>query len=369
MAMNGYGSRQQYDDPGYDGALSPQYGAPTIGRVDFSGQNVEMASLAQNGSQFAQQQNPNFILNACAQVNELIARVNQSIVSLQTLQKLSLDAVSDIQQSKTKKQIDDLSSDVMAQFRNITGEVKEIKLQPAASLQKNAPQVERLSRAVLNARRNYEQSDATYRKQIEAQIARQVKIVRPDATEQEIRAAVEDPDNQIFSQALMQSDRQGQAQSTRNNVRQRHEEIQKIERQMIELAELFEDMNNLVIQQEEAIADIEMKGEQVVENVDKGTEEIGVAIQSAKNTRKWKWWCLGIVVLIISALISIVVIYKYVTAAPLPAQPTPNGSSKSEKRFFLSDAEDTPTPLTLAVEAVGTNSLRTIRTRSRLFRT
>ncbi|KAI1004423.1 hypothetical protein K3495_g3789 [Podosphaera aphanis] len=360
MAQYGYGARQQYDEPGYNGAPSPQYyGGPTMGRDDLSGQNVEMASLTQNGSQFAQQ-NPNYILNACAQVNEHINRVNQSIVSLQTLQKLSLDAVSDIQQSRTKKQIDDLSSDVMAQFRNITGEVKDIKQQPAASLPKNAPQVERLSRTVLNARRNYEQSDATYRKQIEAQIARQVKIVRPDATEQEIRAAVEDPDSQIFSQALMQSDRQGQAQSTRNNVRQRHEEIQKIERQMIELAELFEDMNNLVVQQEEAIADIEMKGEQVVENVDKGTEEIGVAIESAKNTRKWKWWCLGISVLIILVLIAIVVIYKYIIAAPVVVQSTATGSTKAERRFLL--------PKRDSISLAGVDSLQTIQTRSRLFR-
>lgn len=45
---------------------------------------------------------------------------------------------------------------------------------------------------------------------------------------------------------------------------------------------------------------IEVRGEEVVENVDKCTEkigtamEIGTAIQSAMNARKWKWWCLGI---------------------------------------------------------------------------
>ena len=64
---------------------------------------------------------------------------------------------------------------------------------------------------------------------------------------------------------------------------------------MMELAELFQDMDNLVVQQEAAVVNIEMKGEEVVENMDKGTEQIGVAIQSARNARKWKWWCLGIV--------------------------------------------------------------------------
>lgn len=333
-----YGGRtnnqtQQYDDMSAYGSPSPNYGGPTMGRDDYAGQNVEMAPLAQNGSQFGQQTNPNSILNACADVNRQISKINEAIASLQTMQKSSLDAVSDMQQKRARKQIDDLSSEIMSLFRKVTGDVKSIKQKPEASTPKNAPQVERLSREIVKVRRNYEQSDSNYRKELESQIARQVKIVRPDATDQEIRAAVEDPNSQIFSQALMQSDRQGQAQSTRNNVRQRHEEIQKIESQMIELAALFEDMNNLVVQQEEAIINVEMKGEEVVENMDKGTEELGVAIESAKNARKWKWWCLGISILIVMVIIIIFIIYKFLIAAPVQTvAPSPQ---KPTKRFFI----------------------------------
>jgi len=63
---------------------------------------------------------------------------------------------------------------------------------------------------------------------------------------------------------------------------------------MIQLAELFNDMENLVMQQETAVTNIEMKGEEVVEHMDKGNEQIGTAIVHARNTRKWKWWCLCI---------------------------------------------------------------------------
>lgn len=329
-------SGQQFDDAGY-GIPSPNYVAQSMGRDEYSGQNVEMAPLAQNGSQFGQQPNPNSILNACADVNRQMVKINEAITSLQSMQKLSLDAVSDMQQKRARKQIDDLSSEIMALFRNVTGDVKSIKQNPEASSSKNAPQVERLSREITKIRQSYELSDSNYRKQLEAQIARQVKIVRPDASEAEIRAAVEDPNSQIFSQALMQSDRQGQAQNTRNNVRQRHEEIAKIESQMIELASLFEDMNNLVVQQEEAIVNVEMKGEEVVENVDMGTEELGVAIQSAKNARKWKWYCLGISILIIIVIGIIIAIYKFVIQSPatVTTAASPQEPPKNAKRFIL----------------------------------
>jgi syntaxin 1B/2/3 len=126
-------------------------------------------------------------------------------------------------------------------------------------------------------------------------MARQYRIVRPDATEQEVRQAVEDTSGrQIFSQAMMQSDRQGRARAALSAVQDRHDALVKIEQQMVELSQLFQDMDTLVIQQEAAVVQIEQKGEEVVENLGKGNEEIGVAVETARSTRKKKWICLGI---------------------------------------------------------------------------
>jgi hypothetical protein len=65
------------------------------------------------------------------------------------------------------------------------------------------------------------------------------------------------------NEKLINSDRRGQAQSISNNVRQRHEAIQKIEQDMIQLAQLFNDLEVQVLQQEPAVARIEEQGEQV----------------------------------------------------------------------------------------------------------
>jgi len=143
-----------------------------------------------------------------------------------------------------------------------------------------------------------------------------------------VREAVEDTSRQqVFSQALLQSDRRGQSRAALNAVENRHAAIQKIESQMIELAELFQDMEALVVQQEAAVTNIETKGEEVVENLDKGTQQINTAITSARNARKWKWWCLGICILIIIIIVVVVLIYKFVIQTP----------AKTSKRW-LADA-------------------------------
>ncbi len=85
------------------------------------------------------------------------------------------------------------------------------------------------------------------------------------------------------------------------NVRGRHQDIQKIEQQMMELAQLFQDLEALVVQQEPAVTNIEQKGEEVTENVGKGNTELDGAIVKARAARRKKWICLGIVGTFLSA--------------------------------------------------------------------
>jgi syntaxin 1B/2/3 len=79
---------------------------------------------------------------------------------------------------------------------------------------------------------------------------------------------------------------------------------------MVELAQLFQDLDQIVQQQEPLVADIEQKGEEVRENVTKGNEEIGTAIVSARSRNRKKWWCLlvAILILIVIAIVVAVVV-------------------------------------------------------------
>jgi syntaxin 1B/2/3 len=250
-----------------------------------------MAPLAQNGSQFGRQNDPNQILNACSEIDAGIKDIKQQLRDIQTLQGAALNDPNGTRDGDVEAK----ATEILTTYRYLIGKVKSIKQMPESGSPRNAQQVSRVDRALKETHKEYLQIDRQYRQRSNEQSARQYRIVRPDASEQEVREAVENPDSQqVFQQAMMNSNRRGQAQSTMNAVRSRHEAIQNIERQMIELAELFNDMDNLVMQQEAAVTNIEMKGEEVVDHMDKGNAEIGTAIVHARNTRKWKWWCLCI---------------------------------------------------------------------------
>ncbi|CAM1504353.1 Fc.00g019440.m01.CDS01 [Cosmosporella sp. VM-42] len=352
----GYGGQNPYDqrDPspsGYDAPQGPGYEQERYGNggrggygqnPGFGGEiklelgsNVEMEPLAYNASSMAQRDDPNAILNECRDIDQGINTVEQNLEQLGLLQQRTLDDADSSSSSTNNRQLDALASETMALYRTLTERVRTVKSNPDARSPKNNPQVSRVDRRLKAAIQQYQQVESQFRKRTQDQMARQYRIVRPDATDDEVREAVEDTTGgQVFSQALMQSDRQGRARAALSAVQDRHQALVKIEQQMVELAQLFQDMDTLVVQQEVAVTQIEQKAEEVVENLDKGNEEIGVAVNTARGTRKKKWICLGICVTIIVIIVIIVLIYIFVVKG--------GNKDSNKKRDLISELTSLP---------------------------
>ncbi|RSL62355.1 hypothetical protein CEP54_005768 [Fusarium duplospermum] len=317
----GYGRQNPYDSPdtgyntptggyGNNGGYGGGYNSPPA-QSGFGG-NVEMEPLAHNASSFGHG-DPNAILNECRDIDRGIDTVEKNLEELRHIQQRTLDDADSSASSAANQQLDALSADTMSLYRGLTERVRVVKSNPEAQSAKNNPHVTRIDRRLKSAIQQYQQVESQFRKRTQDQMARQYRIVRPDASEAEVQAAVEDTTGgQVFQQALMQSDRQGRARAALSAVQDRHAALVKIEQQMVELAQLFQDMDTLVVQQEVAVTQIEQKAEEVVENLDKGNEEIGVAVNTARKTRKKKWICLGICVAIIVVIVIIVLIYIFV---------------------------------------------------------
>lgn len=70
--------------------------------------------------------------------------------------------------------------------------------------------------------------------------------MKPEASPEEVKAVVDDDQGgQIFSQALMSSNRYGEARSAYREVQERHADIKKIEKTLTELAQLFNDVGDM----------------------------------------------------------------------------------------------------------------------------
>ncbi|KAF2198287.1 t-SNARE [Delitschia confertaspora ATCC 74209] len=293
----GYGAQNPYDQIPDDG----RYNNYSQGPYDDPGA-VEMQPY---GQQYGQPPaaDPNAILNECREVDRALDQINGQLDQLERIFKQVL-ARPDMPSSE----ISGLSSQIMTGYRALVSRVKNIKSKPESGNPRNAPQVGKIDRRLKETINRYQTLEAQFRRDSQAAAERQYRIVRPDATDEEVREAAEDPNAPIFQQALLSSDRRGQAQSTLRNVKERHEAIQKIERQMVELAQLFQDLDQIVTQQEALVTNIEQKGEEVHDNVVKANTEINGAIDKARSRNRKKWWCLLIAFIIIIIIVVVVVV-------------------------------------------------------------
>jgi hypothetical protein len=81
--------------------------------------------------------------------------------------------------------------------------VKNIKQDPESGNPRNAPQVGKVDRRLKTTITRSQQLERDFRRKAQEQIERQYRIVRPDASDAEVREAVEDTSNQqVFSQAV-----------------------------------------------------------------------------------------------------------------------------------------------------------------------
>ena len=146
---------------------------------------------------------PNAILNETSDIDRGIDTIEQNMQRLRFLHQRAIDDPDASQNTQTNREIDALNSDTMTLYRAFGERLRKIKAQPASGDPRNKGQVGKVDRKLKSAIQEYQQVDRDYRKNLGAQLERQYRIVNPNATEQEVRTAVEDTsNNQIFEQAV-----------------------------------------------------------------------------------------------------------------------------------------------------------------------
>ncbi|KAI0709374.1 t-SNARE [Earliella scabrosa] len=248
-------------------------------------------------------------------IQEGIARFSSNVTRIAELHSRTLNTADDGASRQNAALLDDL----VGETRSLSNELKE-KIQALASFPASRPQDQTIRRnqtSVLRQKfvevlQNYQQVERDYRQKYRQRVERQFKIVKPDASPEEVAAVVNDTDGagaQIFTQALSSSTRYGESRMAYREVQDRHHDIQKIERTLEELAQLFNDMSVLVAQQDEAIDQIQNVAATVEADTRAGLEQTEKAVQSARSARRKRWICFGITVFVIAVLALVLGLY------------------------------------------------------------
>merc|ERR1711981_515090 len=160
-----------------------------------------------------------------------------------------------------------------------------------------------LTRKFVDEMRNYQKAQQQYKSDIKNKVKRQVQIVRPSATDEEIETVMksEGGKDQLYKDKILK----GVADPIKNayaNVADKYQDVLTLEASVAELHQMFLDFALLTEQQGEMLDQIEYQVKSASDYIDDGNTEITSAIKYQKMIRK-KQCCIILIVLVILMVI------------------------------------------------------------------
>ncbi|KAK4512141.1 uncharacterized protein ATC70_013384 [Mucor velutinosus] len=252
-------------------------------------------------------------LDEVSHVKESISQINYNVNTIRSYQSSMLQTADAGELARNRQQVDNLTSETQNIMTHVKQKLKEIE--PTArhtdlAMRKNA--FSSVTKSFMDAIEKHRRVALEFQKEEGQQLERQIKIANPNATPQEIQQAIasaEQGGGAVFAQQLLQSvsgeyRRQG-AQNTLDAVQERHEDIKRLAKSVQELSVLFEEMQQMLEAQSKVLDTIEQSAYETTGNLEQGVQYVEKAKTSAKATRRKKWICFGIfiVILIIIAIV------------------------------------------------------------------
>ncbi|GAA5839228.1 hypothetical protein JCM3766R1_003149 [Sporobolomyces carnicolor] len=320
----GYGGySQQYSQPQQPQYAPPppanSYGAPAPAPPVGYGQNNNAYAMQPMNTSGVPQPGGDLspFFAEVESIQDEIKQLQGNITNVSDLHSRRLASTGDDQlQAQTAAQLTQLTNATSGLTNSIRNRITKLNDQNKRSVQGDPNfntrklQIANLQNSFKRALEEYNLVEKRSRDKYRQRMERQIKIVKPDATQEEIKAAYEDSQGgaQIFSQALMQSRASG-ARAAFAEVQSRNQDLRKIEETITQLAQMMQDMATLVLEQDESVKMIEAQAAQVNTDVEQGLDQTKKAVKSARAARRKRWICFFIILIIVIIAVVIGVYY------------------------------------------------------------
>ncbi|KAK4121395.1 t-SNARE [Parathielavia appendiculata] len=302
--MQPYG-QQSYGSPYQSqshGAPQQSYGSPY--QQQYGSSHPQEQQYGSGHPQQEQQQSRTVLsqtdfLQRVSAVRQDIQGLTTNIKNIATLHQLALAS----NDNNAQRQLDELVAATQLRNTSIRSQIQQLKADTErtqdGSFNLKKRQFESLNNDFKDTIQRFLEEEQQYKQRYREQIARQYRIVNPEATEEQVQQAADADwgDEGIFQTAL-RTNRTGQASAVLGAVRARHNDMLKIERSITELLDLLQILNEQIVQQGAVVQDVADKAEETTGHLGQANVQIEKGVEHARRARKLKWWCLGVCVLI-----------------------------------------------------------------------
>ncbi|EGC29034.1 hypothetical protein DICPUDRAFT_93226 [Dictyostelium purpureum] len=248
-------------------------------------------------------------------IKVLMTSVKRSVRNIEDKYVLSLNSINVDQGSKYEEDLQSMLDQTNKSFADLKKKLDTLKInnEKFAATKTAQPTEVRirsnmqntLTQKFVEMMKEYQEIQTNYKNKYKEKIERQYKIVKPDATQEEIQEAMASGDSKkIFEETILYTHLHTQAKNALDYIQDRHNDIVKLEQSIAELHQLFLDMAVLVETQGELLNQIEANVNSTVLNTKEGVENLAEANRLHKKSRKKMYIILIIVVIIVIAVVA-----------------------------------------------------------------
>jgi len=166
-----------------------------------------------------------------------------------------------------------------------------------------------LTRKFIDEMKAYQAAQQKYKTDIKKKVKRQVQIVNPDATDEDVDKVLQSKNGRdaLYRQQILAGGVNNEVQNIHAKVAGKYQDILKLEQSVAELHQMFLDFALLTEQQGELLDQIEFQVREAGDYVEDANVEVFGAIDYQKKIRK-KQCCIILIVVIASLVVIFVII-------------------------------------------------------------
>ncbi|GAA6062477.1 hypothetical protein JCM10212_000012 [Sporobolomyces blumeae] len=264
-------------------------------------QEVEMGDLANDA-----------FYDEVASIRETIRRYDEQLTLLQTKHLYSLQPHDASVSEAISVELTQLNATLSLESTSIKKRISDLGGQVGADEARRG-HWDNVKSALRRSVERWASLETAQRERVRERVARQYRIVKPDATDDEVRdvlatSATTAP--QVFQQALSGSQRTSAALSALSEAQTRQTELAQIESTLIELAQLVQQVAELVAEQDAGIQRLEGTSAAIEQDVETGLKEVQKAKVRALATRHRRKICAAVALSMVVILVVVIVVQR-----------------------------------------------------------
>jgi len=252
-------------------------------------------------------------------INADIKAVSQASKDITMINEKSMRATTTAEEKSLSKKLGPLISSTNKRAKNtkqLLGLLKEDTDQLKAEGKLNASDVRvrenmntTLTKKFIDEMKIYQQAQQKYKTDIKNKVKRQVQVIKPGATDEEIEEVMksEGGKDALYKQSILAGGVNDQIKTTYAKVAGKYQDVLTLEQSVAELHQMFLDFALLTERQGEMLDQIEFNVEQAADYVEEANVETHTAIEYQKSIRKKQCW----IILIVTVAAAIVMYFLF----------------------------------------------------------